>query len=656
MTGSIGNGDVEVDLGEGVITLRWPALGITFGPCRARVSADASELESAGPGGWRVDSGSGADRPGTWARWSSAASGVTMGVHVATEGPIAIVDAEVVATSLMTVDALTPLDGATDLRYERRLVDGYESWSYSGVRDDSAGSSFWNAAFVDAQQRALAFQALDGRRFCTRVANDGAHVHVDCGASPTLDKVAGTWGYRAGETPSMHLPLGAGDTLRSAPIAVAADRDPIGLIEQLASLAATTMDARRWTGPPPQGWESWYEYGLFVSADDVLANARLLRERYRDRPQLDLVQLDDGWQRTYGAWWPNERFPDDLGELVRELRALGCRPGLWIAPFRVQPDAPGVATEHPDWCIRAPDGAPLNDDRHGAWALDSSNPGAREWVRELGAQVRAWGFEMVKVDFCYLGAFEGGRHDARVTGIEALRRGFGTLVDALGDDVYVLGCGMPALPAVGICHGNRIGHDLAMPRVHQPLGHPVDEGWTGFMGIRAGARNLAARWAQAGRWYDVDPDVVMAWGADGADPAGYSTEEARALMTLGVVCGGPFFLADALAPLDAAGRAVLEHAPVLDLLGSGPFRATDVFELADDAATPEHAYAQGPGIPSVWTTERDGRVVAAFFNWGDVDVRLPVPDGLRGAAELWTEARAGADLDVPAHGVRVLAD
>ena len=249
MTLAIGNGDIVVNLGDGEITLRWPALGITLGPCRAAAAADGSRLESAGPGEWQVDGGSAADRPGTWARWSPTASGVTMGVHVATEGPIAIVEAGVVATSSMTVDALTPLDGATDLRYERRLVDGYESWSYSGVRDDDAGSSFWNAAFVDEAQRALAIQALDGRRFCTRISNDAAHVHVDCGASPALQKVAGTWGYCAGETPSMHLPLGAGDTLRSAPIAVAADRDPLCLIEELASLAATAMKARRWTGP-----------------------------------------------------------------------------------------------------------------------------------------------------------------------------------------------------------------------------------------------------------------------------------------------------------------------------------------------------------------------------------------------------------------------
>ncbi len=317
------------------------------------------------------------------------------------------------------------------------------------------------------------------------------------------------------------------------------------------------------------------------------------------------MQIDDGWQKTYGAWWPNDRFPADLGELVRELRGLGCRAGLWLAPFRVEPVGPGIAVDHPDWCLRDADGAPLREDRHGTWALDASHPDACAWMRDLGAQVRAWGFEMVKVDFCYLGALEAVRHDPRVTGVEALRRGFEAFVDGLGPDVYVLGCGMPTLPAVGICHANRVGHDLAMPRVHQELGHPVDDGWTGFTGVRAEARNVAARWAQAGRWYEADPEVVMAWGGDGTNTAGYPTETARALATMVALTGGPFLLADDLTALTPAERAVIEHPALLELVeragapgaggavGARTFRPVDLFERADPPEIPEHVYTQG---------------------------------------------------------------
>ena len=651
---AVGNGEVSVELADGVVTLRWPETGVAFGPIRAAATTGGSELDSRGPGSWVVEPASSAGRAGTTARWTTTDEQVSFRVHVPERGSTVVVDAEVRAAAPMEIDALVPIDGPTDLRYDRRLVDGYESWSYSGVRGPEPGVSFWNAAYVDRDDRAVAFQALDAARLCTCIANDGSRLRVECGAAPASIAVPGTWGYRTGASPPMALPLDSGARLASAPIAVAAGRSPTALVEQLADLAASAMSARRWTGDPPRGWESWYQYGLFVSADDVLANARLLRERYGHRPGFDLVQLDDGWQRTYGAWWPNERFPDDLGDLVRELRELGCRPGLWIAPFRVQPDAPGVGTDHAGWCIRASDGSPVLDERHNAWALDASNPDAVRWIHELGTQVREWGFEMVKVDFCFLGAVHGGRHDRHVTGVEALRRGFGALVDALGDDVYVLGCGMLELPAVGLCHGNRVGHDLAMPRAHQELGHPVDEGWRGFTGIQAAARNVAARWAQAARWYEVDPDVVMAWGSDGADPAGYSTEEARTLTTLAVVCGGPFLLADGLASLDEPGRTVLEHAPILDLLGDEPFRPDDIFQRYDDTSIPEHAYVRGPGIPSVWRTVRGGRTVTAVFNWGDTDLRWDVPAELRDVVERWTGTTVADVLPVPAHGVRVL--
>lgn len=652
MIAHVRNHDVEVDLDGPDFTLRWADAGTVLGPCRATALVDGAEHVIGARGTWELVPGDGYGRAGTWARCASGDGAVTL--HVPDDGPVVVIDVVVAMAADARIDRLTPLVGATDLEYERRLVDGYDSWAYSGIRGPEPGASFWNTVYVGSDDRCLALQALDARLMCTRIANDRDTVRVDCAGAPLLTKAAGTWGYLVGEQPSLRLPVESGSSLRSEPVAVGAARAPVALVEDLASLAAHHMGARRWDGPPPNGWESWYHHGLFVSADDVLTNARVLRQRYADRPDLDLVQIDDGWQRTYGAWWPNERFPDDLGELVHTLGSLGCRAGLWLAPFRVQPEAPGLATDHPDWCLRGPGGAPLLEPRSGSWALDASHPDAVEWLQELGAQVRAWGFEMVKVDFCYLAALDGDRYDDGVTGTEALVRGFRALVDGLGEGIYVLGCGMPMLPAVGLCHGNRVGHDLAMPRVHQELGHPLDRGWTGFAGVRAQARNVAARWAQAGRWYDADPEVVMAWGSDGTDPAGYSVEEARTIATMVAIAGGPFLLADELASLGATERAVVEHPALLDIVGRSPFRPIDALTTIDPDDVPEHAFSQGPGIPRIWQAERDGTTVRAAFNWSEEPVDVAVPVELVGVTELWTGAPTGSQLRVPPHAVRVL--
>ena len=625
--GSVGqasNGDVELEVDAGSFTLRWPRLGITLGPCRSSVDIDGRD------DGLSLDAS----------------------VHVPESGGTVVVEVEYTPDRAVMVDRLTLLVGDTDFAWSRRVVDGYDSWAYSGVRGNEPGTSFWDALYADDDGRGLAFQALDARRLCTRITNRGTEVRVDAGATPPLNPVSGTWGYLVGEPPSLGLPLDAHDTLRTS-IAIGAGEDALTVAAELADCAASSMSARRWSGPSPVGWESWYHYGLFVSHDDVLANAHALRERYHDRPEFDLVQIDDGWQRTYGAWWPNERFPDDLGTLVSELHDLGCRAGLWIAPFRVQPDAPGIGTDHPEWCLQGDDG-PLHERRNNTWALDASHPDALEWIRSLGRTVRDWGFEMVKVDFCYLGALEATRHVPRVTGTEALTRGLRALVDGLGDSVYVLGCGMPMLPAVGICHGNRVGHDLAMPRVMQEIGHPVDDGWTGFAGVRAQARNVAARWAQAGRWYDADPEVVMAWGSDGADPAGYPTEVARVLATMAALSAGPFLLADDLRALTAEERAVLEHPGLLDLVGVGPFRPVDLLTQSDADDVPEHAFTQGAGVPSIWVADNGAHRATAWFNWGATPARHEVPSDDVGQVELWTGEPVTDALVVPPHAARVL--
>jgi len=626
---TLGNGAVEVELGSADWTVRWPGVGVALGPAAVLVDAGADSPLLDAAGSWHVET----TRTGARARWSSADRTVWCELLVPIDGEVVEVQAgwtpsrDARVRAIGVAGTVTPAPGSM-------LVNGYDSWSYAGVRSDDT-DSWWSATFA-AGPAALAVQALSAERLATRIERRGASVTVAGGPSPHHRPLDGTWGFETEPDPyGVHV--GAGEEIVSEPVALTAGTDPFAPTEQLAAL----LPRRAWSGAPQCGWESWYHYAFAIDPTTLLGNAQLLRERLGDRPGFGLLQVDDGWQVTYGSWEPNERFPSDLGDLVEEIHGLGLRGGLWLAPFMVQPGAPGLGAEHEDWCVVDPTTGATALDRHGRWALDASRPEVVAFLRELGEQVAAWDVDMVKLDFLYLGAREGLRHDARVSGTEALRRGMRAFVDALGDDVYVLGCGAPMLPMVGICHGNRIGHDLAIPVIARDFGQPLADGWSGWHGIKAQARQAAARWSMHGRWFHDDPEIVMAWGSDGrGGDDGYSLEEAHTQAVVAALTGGPFLLADDLAALLPEERAVLEDPAVLDLAwDERGFRPVDLFDRPDTAPA-RHAYADPTDLSSVWVAERRDGAVTALFNWTDAPVTRRAPDG--------------GSIDVPPHAARVV--
>ena len=675
----IASANVAIELGSGFFTINWPQAEISLGPVVAAAVVNGHEVSLTDtPGKWSIDSFENGDQI---ASWQVADSGVQVKIKIrhgesAVEITTSYRRANNASSTKSRLEAICVLRANTELRVARRLVEGYDSWAYAGVRTHAAGDSCWNSALVAEDGRTLAFQALSAQRFCTRIAwapqNEGGEdssgqVFITAGSTPRLIAVDGTWGYRVGESGPLNLQLGDNETVFAETLAIDAGLDAVALVETLAAKAGKDRSARLWTGRPIQGWESWYHYGFTVTATDVVDNSAELLARYRKRKDIDVVQIDDGWQSAYGAWWPNEKFPTDLGELTQAIKTQGGRPGIWIAPFRVEPNSLGVATDNPDWCLQTNEGVPWREERHQTWCLDATHPSALRWLYDLGEKIKTWGFVMAKIDFTYLAALDNSypepivRYEPHATGLEAFRLGWQALVAGLGDDVYTLACGTPTLPVVGLAHANRVGHDLAMPRVFQKIGHPVDQGWTGAVGVRAQARNAAARWAQHSRWYEADPEVVMTW-SDPTNLAAYDTETARIMATMAALVGGPFLLADDLCALTQTERAVIENDRFLDLLvrsspsemkTGAPYRPIDIFARADKPEVSEHVYSQGDGLAETWTTTRDNRLVVAWFNWGD-SLRLvkPAPDFV-GAQEVWTGEEIGADLSVPPGAVRI---
>lgn len=209
--------------------------------------------------------------------------------------------------------------------------------------------------------------------------------------------------------------------------------------------------------PAPRVWCSWYS--LYSAINETL----LLRtfDGLGDLP-FDVLQVDDGWQVSIGDWTPNDKFSSGMEALAAKIRASNRTPGLWLAPLLTVPSS-NLYCQHPDWLLRNEDGILVSAGHlwgEPLYALDTTHPEALDWLAALMKQVRAWGFDYLKLDFLYAGALPGKRF-VDMPREAAYRQGLKVLRESMGDDAYFLTCGAPIIPSLGLCDAIRIGPDVA---------------------------------------------------------------------------------------------------------------------------------------------------------------------------------------------------
>ena len=513
--------------------------------------------------------------------------------------------------------------GARSFRFLRH---GWQSWSFTGARDlDERGEpEFPSGPWLRGMHHAAGSIPPDRRGWhesdlVTVVAASPGGPACLVGVLEGGRSFGIVYARRDGEVLRLEVELRleatlpAGATRELEPVRVALGRDPSALLEDYAAAHGRAAGART-ARPALTGWCTWYHFFHDVTEDDVRRNLDALAVA-RDTLPVEVVQIDDGYQRAVGDWLEtNAKFPKGLAALAAEIRAAGFVPGLWSAPFCVVSES-RLFREHPDWLLRR-DGDRLRGLLHPSWSedasvfvLDTSREDVAEHLRGLFHAQVSMGFAYLKLDFLYTAAMRAEARDALASRAERFRRGLDAIRAGAGEEAFLLGCGCPLGAAVGVVDAMRIGPDVAPTWAPDPaIAIPGLE--ETVPATRSAVRNILARaWTHRRLWLN-DPDCLMVRG----EQTQLSREERRTLAVAVAATGGMVVLSDDLPGLADADRALFRETLRVA-------RAVDRMGIPGCARTPDLLAAGGAG--SVYSASAEGGFVA-LVNAADEPVQRRV--------------------------------
>ena len=399
------------------------------------------------------------------------------------------------------------------------------------------------------------------------------------------------------------------------------------MASRFATMLGDTMRARI-SALYQRGWCSWYHYFHAITEDAMRANLRALRDLRSEYP-IEVVQLDDGYQAALGDWdRTNAKFPSGLKRLADEIRDAGFIAGIWTAPFLAARDSQ-LMREHTDWFIKhgetqQPLRAAYNpnwtssDDKY-SYALDPGHPVFAEHLERLFKKlVEDLGYQYLKLDFLYAAAAEGIRHDPSMTRAQTLRRGLEAIRRGAGGRAFLLGCGCPLGPAVGIVDGMRIGPDVA------PF-WGASSGAAGEPGTALAIDAIFARSFMHRRLWLNDPDCLMLRTKE----TRLSNDEREALAWTIAASGGILLISDDMSLLDAESARLYQKVARI---------GAEV-----DAASPSE-----PPLPADLMTDSPTRILLTKIGDGACELILNMSD---------TSQRIDAlDESLPPHCARIIRE
>ena len=155
----------------------------------------------------------------------------------------------------------------------------------------------------------------------------------------------------------------------------------------------------------PTGWLSWNTYFDTAGSKENLDEARFAAKWFKpfgmeiwnieswqdNSPHLPVSNYHNMNLETYAV-----QFPEGMKWLADEIRKLGFKPGLWMAPFGT--GSTNFYKAHTDWFLHDAAGKPIRC-WNGRFTLDPTVSEAREHLKRIFDKAsHDWGYEFFKID------------------------------------------------------------------------------------------------------------------------------------------------------------------------------------------------------------------------------------------------------------------
>ena len=395
-----------------------------------------------------------------------------------------------------------------------------------------------------------------------------------------------------------------------------------GLLEY-ARVVKAKIEEERITNIPI-GWGSWYHYYENITEKDIIQNLEFFKNNQDSLP-IDIIQLDGGYYNEIGDYNEmNSQFPSGLDELFKKIKNSGFKSGIWAAPFFAVRRS-NIFKRQKDWFLKRLGSNKLLKTSFNwntfEYSLDLSNNDVIEYLKNFfssflfafkneNIQNSIPLIDFFKLDFLYAGVpIEGDFKDKTLTRAQLYYNGMKAIRDGITDKSFLLGCGAPLGPCVGLVDGMRISYDTAPQWEAGYLEKIENRRGLSLPALKVALLDVLYRSFMHKYFWINDPDCLMIRRTD----TKLNIDEIRLQVTLCGLSGGQILISDDMTKLSK--DEINDSKLVIP-----PYNPKDYDPILVDAFVSK--------LPSIYMLETRAaigkRFLVAIVNWEDTPINRSI--------------------------------